>query len=65
MERSKEDNEELMNLIAAQLWDAASDTALDIEFPDTEDSRRPFRTEWAFESITQRGSRFKRRSAEG
>lgn len=53
--------DELIQLITEQFNDAA----LDIEFSDTKDPHKPFRTEFAFESLTEKGSRFKRRSAEG
>lgn len=55
------DKDELIQLITEQFNDAA----LDIEFSDTKDPHKPFRFEYSFESLTQKGSRFKRRSAEG
>lgn len=33
----------------------------DTEFEDLDSKDKPFRTEWAFESITERNSRFKNR----
>lgn len=37
---------------------------LNEEFEDTGDPMKPFRTEYAFESITQRGSRFRKNRTE-
>lgn len=41
-----------------------ADEVLDEEFADTEGDK-PFRTEYAHESLTEKGSRYRRNKAEG
>ena len=56
---NQQDYEEIMKLIEedSQDWLLAND----VEFEDTpDDPVRPFRTEYAFESITEKSSRFKK-----
>ena len=64
MKQEDKDYEEILRLLEEEADNWLLENSADDEFEDLDDPNKPFRTEYAFEGLTQKGSRYKKWNAD-